>query len=139
IANSRADEAEAAAFQFLAHGVGLGGASQEVLERSPCVDDRVAAGELPDVGIEAAELLLYGEECLGILDRRADLLAVADDAGVGEQLAESALAIASDLLRIKLVERGAIILALLQHRVPAQTRLGRVEDQELEELAVVVQ
>ncbi len=49
-----------------------------------------------------------------------------------------AAVVAGDALGIELVESGAIVLAFLQDRVPAQAGLGAFENEKFEENAVVV-
>src|SRR5712671_6470946 len=79
IDDRRTDEAEATAFQIMAHRVRLGGASGDVPSASPAVLDRAALDEAPLVRVEAAELRLHLEKRLGVLDRRCNLRSVADD------------------------------------------------------------
>jgi len=50
----------------------------------PATPDRFAADKAPDVGVEAAGFFLYFQKGPGVLDRRVDLLPVADDAGVDQ-------------------------------------------------------
>src|ERR1051325_2638795 len=65
VADGRSDEAEAALEQILAH--------------------RLCVLEAPDVGVEAAEFLLYREEGLRIAHRALDLQPVPYDARVTHQ------------------------------------------------------
>src|SRR5947209_18477111 len=85
VADGGTGELEAPALQVAAQGVGFGCAGREFPERAPGVGPGEAANVLPDVGVEAAELFLDGEECAGVGDGGGDLEAVADDAGVGEE------------------------------------------------------
>ena len=83
VARRRPDEAEAALAQILAQrdrGCRLRG--QRAADGRRRQRRRL---EAPDVGGEAAELLLDLERPLGIVDRRVDLAAMADDAGVLQQ------------------------------------------------------
>src|ERR1051326_9534853 len=80
VTDRRADEGKAAALELAAHRVGLLGASRNLLWRAKPISLRLAAGELPDKAVEAAEFLLYDEKRARVLDRRLDLQAVADDA-----------------------------------------------------------
>ena len=73
VADRGADELEAAQQQILTHRVGFRRAWRDVLHRTSPVHDRFATGELPKVGVEAAELLLHGEAGFGVLDGRGDL------------------------------------------------------------------
>ena len=67
-----------------------------------------------------------------------DLQTVANDAGIAQETLQLAAIIASDALGIESVERCAIVLALLQDRVPTESSLRAFEDQELEENEVIV-
>src|SRR5262245_7350368 len=62
IADGRADELEAASPQVLAQRVRFRRRSRDFLRRPPLVLYRPAADELPNVRVEAAEILLYVEE-----------------------------------------------------------------------------
>src|SRR5713226_4072958 len=57
----RSDESEATALQIVAHGVGLGAASRDILHGSPAALDRATVDEGPLVRVEAAELRLHVE------------------------------------------------------------------------------
>ena len=61
-------------------------ARRDLPEHLPRIQARLAAHELPDVAIEAAELFLHSKKCLGILDGGRDLQPVADNAGIAQQL-----------------------------------------------------
>jgi hypothetical protein len=100
---------------------------------------RLAAGELPQIAIEAAELALHLEHALRVVHRGVDLEPVAHDAGIHHQGCDLALAVASDQRRVEAVEHLAVAPALLQDREPRQAGLGTLEHQELEQLAIVVQ
>src|SRR5690606_31526591 len=105
---------------------------------APAVHDRLAADEAPDVSIEAAELLLHGEEAAGVRDRGLDLLPVADDAGIGEQPLDRAAVEARDARRVEIGERAPVAVALAENRPPREARLRGFEHEELEVLPVVV-
>src|SRR5882762_9150779 len=85
IADRRADEAKAARAEGLAHRVRLGGARRNVAKRASSVHDWLTPDEGPEKAFERSELLLDDEKRSGVADRRFDLEAVSDDAGVGEQ------------------------------------------------------
>src|SRR5207247_2892190 len=76
------------------------------------------------------ELLPDAEERARVADRALDLEAVADDAGILQQT--------FDARRIELGECPVVIVALLEDRGPAESRLSALERQELEENAVVM-
>ena len=84
VANRRTDEFESAPFQILAHGVGLPGACRNLLQVPAPVLDRLAAGELPDIPVKAAEFLLDLQKRPGIENGSADFEAIPDDARVLE-------------------------------------------------------
>src|SRR5690606_26788228 len=117
--------------------VGLGASRWHLPLLAPPVHDRAAADEAPDVRVEAAELLLEREKAAGVRDRRLDLLAVADDAGIAHQPLDRPRVEACDALRIEVRKRAAIAFALAQDRPPAEPGLGALEQQELEVPPVV--
>src|SRR5919108_47416 len=78
IADSRADEAEAAALEVLAERVGLGGARRDLAFSR--VLQGLATDELPYVAVEGAEFLLHGEKRTRVRHGAIDLQPVAHDA-----------------------------------------------------------
>ena len=137
VADGGTDEAEATTLERLAHRLGDRSRSGDVLESSPGVDDRRAAGELPQELREPGARLAQIEPGAGVADRGTDLQAVAHDARVFKERVDLPLAVARDALRVEAVERLGVGLALLQDGVPAQSRLRALENQHLEEPAVV--
>src|SRR5690606_10212117 len=85
-----------------------------------------------------AEFLLHLEKALRVRDRGLDLQLVADDAGICEQPLYRARVEARHPRGVETGERAAVARPLAQHGAPAQARLGRLEDQELVMLVVVV-
>src|SRR5438445_8949512 len=83
IADRRTDKLEPSTLEGLAHSVRLLRPWRDLSQGPPPARFRSIARELPDVRIKPPELLLNREERLGIADRRCDLRAVSDDAGVG--------------------------------------------------------
>src|SRR5205814_4391111 len=77
VADGRADELEAELEEVLAERVGLLGLRRDLVA---AIDAGASADEAPDIGVEAAELLLHREELLCIGDRAVELEAVADQA-----------------------------------------------------------
>jgi hypothetical protein len=134
----RAHEAEAAALEILAERVGFARGGRNLPMRPPAIHSRLAADELPAVGVEAAELVPHGEERAGVFHRGLDLLAITDDRRVDEQLVDPLRVVSRHLLRIEVAERAAIPLALAEHDRPAQSGLGRFEHEEFEVLPIVV-
>ena len=109
-----------------------------MLEGSRRVDARLVADELPDVAIETLELFLNREEGLSIGHGRRDFQPVADDARIAQQLLNLAAVVARDALRVKFSESFAIVLALVENRVPAQPGLRSFEDEEFEQNPIAV-
>src|SRR5262245_5478874 len=92
----RADELEAALQQVLAQRVRLRRLRGDLASLE---DDRLAADEAPDVGVEAAEFLLHGEKGQRVGFRRPDLEAIPDDAGIAHQRLQFPGGEAGNLLR----------------------------------------
>src|SRR5579863_4804906 len=138
VTDSGSDEVESALLEGLAYGVGFRSACRNLLHRLGRVDSRLAADELPDPGVEAAEFFLYLQKCLGIAYRRRNFEFVADDAGIAQQTLDLAAVVARDARGIESVEGFAVVLALVQNRVPAQASLRAFKDEEFKERAVVV-
>src|SRR3989441_9190389 len=82
IADGRADELEAALEQILAQRIGLRRLHRDLVA---AINPRPAADEAPDVGVEAAELFLHGEERLCVGDAALELEAIAYDAFISHQ------------------------------------------------------
>ena len=110
----------------------------QLAELLPRADDRGVVDERPHVRVEAAEVGLHLEDALRVVDRRLDLAAVAHDAGVAEQSFDVAFGERGDGGGIEPGEGGAVSLALVEDRAPAQARLRAFEGEELEVLGVVV-
>src|ERR1700733_4075818 len=82
VADGRSDEVETAPLKVFAHGIGLGRARRNFLERPGRAQARLAVYELPDIAIEAAKFLLHREECFRVRDGRGNLEFVADNPGI---------------------------------------------------------
>ena len=134
VAGGRADEAEAAPLQLLAHRRRLGGLRRDLADRAKRVHARLAVDERPE---QLAERHVERERRPGVPDHGLDLAAVADDAGVAEQPLDVAFAEAGDRLDVPAGERGAVALALVQDRRPGEPGLRALEVQQLEELSLV--
>src|SRR6266849_3045024 len=135
IADGRTHKTEASLAQIFAHAVrisGLGGHFAGSLRR-------LRRRKLPDVSGKAAELLLYREKSFCVADHGGDLQPVTHDAGICQQLIDFLLVVFCDDLRPKPVKGFAIVLALLQDRLPAQPRLRAFETKELKEPVIVMQ
>ncbi len=138
IADGGSDELESAPLKVFTHRVGFGGARRQLSQRAPFVHAGFASDELPDVAIERTKLFLDAKERFRVFDRRGNFEFVADNSSVGKELFHLALVITRDALRIKPIERAAIVVPLVEDGVPAQSGLGAFQNQKLEEGAVVV-
>ena len=92
---------------------------------------------LPDQLVQRRAGVVQGDRRARVGDRRLDLRAVADDAGVGEQAGDVIVAEAGDGLGLEVRERGPERLALAQDRDPGEPGLERLERHALEQPAVV--
>src|SRR5688500_5054290 len=77
------------------------------------------------------------QRAFGVVDRRFDLAAVADDAGVSQQALHVAAREARDRLRIKIFEGAAEVVALAEDREPAETGLKSFQANFCEQPAIV--
>src|SRR5580692_6423562 len=84
VTDCRSDKFEAALFEIFAHRIGFPSLRGDLLHRLRRVDARLAADELPDVAIEAAELFLHAEKCFRVSDGRSDFEFVTHDAGIAQ-------------------------------------------------------
>src|SRR5690606_12068300 len=109
-----ADVAEAARAHVARDGIREYGARRHVLQPQEAVLYRAAVHEAPQVGGEAAELLLHLEEAAGVVDRRHDLLAVTHDAAGPQQLFRARVAEGRDPGRVEVLEGDAVAVALAQ-------------------------
>src|SRR5881227_2729224 len=85
VADGRADEAEPEALEVLAHRLRFGGLRRDRREGAPLTDDRRSVHELPDIGSETAEVVLYLEDAAGVVHGRLDLEAVAHDRRIPQE------------------------------------------------------
>ncbi len=119
-------------------------ASDSAVRAGTCLNDfgelirGLPSDELPDVAVEAAELLLHAEKRLRIFDGGSDLQPVANDSRIRQELFGSCGVVLRDAFGIEAVEGETVIVALVQNRGPAQACLRAFENQEFEERAVVV-
>src|SRR5690606_33019762 len=86
---------------------------------------------------QGAVLLPQFQGAGGVVDHRADLAAVADDAGVGEETFHVGLVEPGDPLEVEATERLPERLPLAEDREPRQPGLETLEAQLLEQAAVV--
>src|SRR6266478_977398 len=106
--------------------------------RSAFTLDRLSIDESPNVGVEAAELLLNRHEGLSVLNRGVDLQTIANDAGVAQKSCDLTLIVFRHLARIEIIKSGAIAIALPENYFPAQAGLRAFQNQKLEKPAVIV-
>src|SRR5690348_6303113 len=85
VANGRAHKFKPAFDEVTAQRVGDRSAGGNVLNRFPTVPDRFPTNEIPDVLVEAAELLAQRQKRFGVLDRGVDLEPVSNDTRIVEQ------------------------------------------------------
>ena len=138
VADRRPEKAEAALFHIFADRVREGRRGGDFAEGFPVVHNRLPVRqEAFQIGAEAAEFALHIEKTSRIGDRRPDLRAVADDAGILKQPFDIGFGERRDLLRIESGEGPPIVFAAAQDREPAQARLRRLECQELEHRPVI--
>jgi len=81
---------------------------------------------------------LHIEKCLGVPYRRSHLQPVADNPLIAQQSLCFSLVVARDCFRVEPVKGRAIIFALPQNRVPTKPGLRALQNQELEQNAVVM-
>ena len=104
-----------------------------------CLNERqrlirgLSSNKLPDIAIERAELLLHFEKCFGILHGGGNFQPVANDAGVFQQALHLALVVSGHFFGVEVIERRAVVFALLENRLPAQSGLRAFENQKFEE------
>ncbi len=101
------------------------------------IDDRRAVDEAPEPVAEGALALAQLEKGPRVADGGVDLGPVAHDAGIGQQSFPFPVAEARDGVRIEVCERAPVGVALAQDRQPGQPRLRSLEDQHLEQVALV--
>src|SRR6266699_1582743 len=104
----------------------------------PSADEPGAVDPAPQVCCERTEFGLHLDEGLRVGAGGVNLQPVPDDPRVLAQLFEPAVAERRDLRRVERCKRTAIAVAPVEDRGPRQAALGALEDQQLEDVAVVV-
>lgn len=137
VADGRPDESKAASAQVRAERLRQQRPGGNPGRRPVAGLDRSAADEPPKITLERAFLFLEGEERARVGDRRLDLGPVPDDTRISQEAGPFPPVVAGDPSRVEAVEGGAVARSLPQDRLPRQARLRPLEDQELEELAVI--
>src|SRR5580692_1974 len=137
IHDGRSAELEAAPRQLLGDLARQRGLGRDLLGAAEGICFRLAVEVTPQQAREA----LFLVHDLEIGARRAhgalDLQAVADDAGVLHQPFELRRRVAGDLLGLEAIEGAAEVLALAQDRDPGEAGLEAVQQQLLEQRAIV--
>ena len=128
VADGGSGESETAAFEVFAHLVRFACTSGQSSRSCPSVFLRLPTDELPDVAVKSPELSLYRQECLRVGNCGSNFQTIAHNAGVGEKRPGFPLVIAGDFRGIEPVERSAVILALVEDCLPAQTGLCTLQD-----------
>ena len=137
VGGRRADEAEAATLELLGEGDRRRRLTRDL--REAC-EATLARGrrERPDQLVERLPCLVERDDRARVADRRLDLRAVADDAGIQEEPLDVVHLEARDRLRVEPREDLAERRTLAQHRDPRQARLERLERQALEQRRLAV-
>ncbi len=128
VADSRADEGEAAFFEVFAESVGFGRAGGDGVACVAQIYFGLAVDELPEVAVEAAEIFLDLEQGVGVFDGGGDLESVADDARIAQELGELAGVVAGYDFGIEGVEGCAIVFALVEDGFPTEAGLSTFEN-----------
>ena len=137
VADRRPDEPEAAPAEVRAHRLRCVRLGRDRAHLHPRVLDRRPADERPQVVHEGRPRVVQGERRPRVADRRGDLRPVADDARVGEEPRDVRVAERRDGGDVEPRERLPVALALAQDRRPRQAGLGALEDEQLEQVALV--
>ncbi len=138
IDNSAAHELESPVLQVLAQGIGFRGVGRDVLHDLAAVPHGLAAYKPPNICVEAAKLLLDGQECSGVAHGGTNLQAISYDPGVPQQGLDFLFAEAGDPDRGEVGESFPIAISFIEDGGPTQPSLGALQDEELEVLVVIV-
>src|SRR5438270_11173513 len=139
VADGWPHEAEPALDQGLAHGVGFARARGQLAQTAAPVLLGYASHEGPEKPSERSIALRELEKgpCVG--HRGRDLLAVADDARVLEQLADFLAVVARHALRVEAIEHLEKARPLVENHAPREAGLKAVEHEFGEQLPIAVQ
>ncbi len=138
IDNGTAHELESSLLQVLAQGVGFQGGGRDVLHDLAAVPYGLAAYEPPNIFVEAAKLLLNGQECSGVAHGGTNLQAISYNPRVPQQGLDFLFAEAGDPDRGEVGESFPIAISFFENGGPTQPGLGTLQDEELEMLVVIV-
>src|SRR5262245_4647683 len=138
IADRRTHKRETTLQQVSAHHIRFVRSWRHFSMCTPAVDSRLAADELPDVGVEAAEFVLNRQKGFRVLHGALYFQPVAHDAWIRKQSFHSRWGESRNTRRVEFDEGIAISRTLIQYGFPAQTGLSALEREELEEHPIVV-
>ena len=140
VGGSRAEEAEAAPLQIFREALARGrlGHRAERLGGEPGGALLLRRNEPPDVLREGALGLDHAQRHAGVVDRRLDLPAMTDDAGVPQQAGHVLLPEAGHLLRVEAGEHLTEAIALLEDGQPGEPGLKAFEHELLIEAVIVL-
>src|SRR5881628_29036 len=128
IADGGPDEAEPALLQSFAHGDRFAGARGQVAQGASAVLLGRSTDKAPEKRAERASPGLELEEAAGVRDRGLDLLAVAHDARVLEELSDFLAIVPYHPVGIESLEHLEKSRALVQDDAPGQPSLEAVQD-----------
>jgi hypothetical protein len=131
-------EAQSAALQVLAEGVGFRRGGGNLIHDAPAVHFGLAADKAPRVGVKSSELLLNREKRPSVAYGRLDLLPVSNDPWIEQELLDAFLRISRHSGGIESAERAAIAFTFVQDDRPVQSGLGPLQNKELEMGGVIV-
>lgn len=138
VGNGRAHEGKAAGLQCRGQGHCLRRDRRHLGHGLPRIELWSAAHKRPNEGIERAGLRLNFKKRPGVAHCRADLGAVANDAGITRKLLDHPVVEGGDHGGVEPGKGPSITLPAVQHGAPRQSRLGTFQDEKLEMDAVVV-
>ena len=113
--NRAAHELESTFFQVFAKRIRFFAGGGNVLRGLPLVLLWSSVYELPDVAVEAIELILHIQKRSSIGNRRIHFQSIANDSRIFERLGDFLLSETSDFLRIEIGKSFPITFALVQN------------------------
>src|SRR5712692_753576 len=117
------DEAESPVFEVLTECDGFGRSRWNLPRSLPVIELGPPADKAPTVGVKIPGFFLDCEKCACVAHCSFDLHPVANDLRIRCKTVYSPFGVASDFLRIEVIERAAITFPLFQHERPAQSGL----------------
>ncbi len=138
VANRRADEREAPAFQVLTHGIRNRRVAGNVAWRFPSIGERPAINECPNILIKVADLFLDQQKNLRIGNGRLNFKPVPNDTGVGQQASYFSCVVSGDRCRVEMIKGHTERFTFLQNRVPTQPGLRPFKNEQFKQPSIVV-